>query len=444
MYKSKMKYKWYIAFCTSILIFNVTICAQNVKGVTKIPVGLGWANNSINTVVFRKNSLCTFGKTQYISYYNQDGFVVLGKRKISSKKWILKTTSLKGNVGDAHNSISIIVDSEGFLHLTWNHHNNQLHYCKSIRPGSLELTAEMPMTGLLEKNVSYPEFYNLPEGDLLFLYRDGQSGQGNLVLNRYFTKQKSWQQLQSNLIDGENKRNAYWQACVDKIGAIHISWVWRESPDVSSNHDICYAKSLDGGISWQNSKAEKYQIPITEGTAEYVYRVPQKSELINQTSMTATEDGSPIIATYWKVKGDSVPQYHILYPLQGEWHEQNLGFRKTAFSLSGAGTKRIPISRPQVIAWKNNNNTQVALIYRDEENGSKISIAINRNMLNNKWDLQNITSTSVGSWEPTYDIDKWKKRKQLHLFVQRTDQLDKEGNADILPQLVYVLAIKKL
>ena len=63
------------------------------KGLTNskiIPVGDGWANNSINTVVFRKNSLCTYKNTQYIAYYNNDGNVVLGKRKLSSDKWDCK------------------------------------------------------------------------------------------------------------------------------------------------------------------------------------------------------------------------------------------------------------------------------------------------------------------------------------------------------------------
>jgi hypothetical protein len=32
--------------------------------------------------------------------------------------------------------------------------------------------------------VTYPEFHALPGGDLLFLYRDGGSGGGNLAMNR--------------------------------------------------------------------------------------------------------------------------------------------------------------------------------------------------------------------------------------------------------------------
>jgi hypothetical protein len=433
---------------TSLLLFAFCTFVGNLFSQTNITskrilVGSnGWANNSVNTVVFRKNSLCTYNNTQYISYYNNDGYVVLGKRKIGHKKWQLQTTSFKGNVADAHNSISIITDGDGYLHMAWNHHGNQLHYSKSIAPGSLKMMPETQMTGLLEQKVTYPEFYLLPNGNLLFLYRDGQSGQGNLVVNHYSAKEKKWQLRHQNLIDGEKKRNAYWQACVDTKGTIHISWVWRESPDVASNHDMCYAQSTDGGITWSNSKNEKYTLPINATTAEYVCRIPQKSELINQTSMYADEQGNPFIASYWKDKGDSIPQYHVIYKTGTEWTIQNTGFRKTTFSLSGAGTKRLPISRPQIISFKKENTNTVALIFRDEERGSKVSIAINTDISKNNWLIKDVSEIAVGSWEPTFDTELWKRKKLLHLFVQYTDQKDAEGNANILPQPIHVLQVK--
>ncbi len=186
---------------------------------------------------------------------------------------------------------------------------------------------------------------------LLFMYRDGGSGQGNLVINTYDVQQQQWTQLHANLIDGQKQRNAYWQACVDARGTIHISWVWRESPDVASNHDMCYARSADGGVTWQRSTGERYALPITAATAEYAAIIPQKSELINQTSMFADAQGNPYIATYWRDSGSAIPQYHIVYKTNDIWQTSNLSFRKTAFSLSGAGTKAIPIARPQIVAF---------------------------------------------------------------------------------------------
>ncbi len=431
------------AFSYLLALIILCGCATlNHTPVKLVSVANGWANNSINTVVFRKNSLASFGETQYISFYDNDSYVVVGKRNLNSDQWELKRTNYKGNTKDAHNSISIMADGDGYLHLSWDHHNNELRYCKSVAPGSLEMTEKMPMTGMLEDKVSYPEFHKLPKGNLVFMYRDGGSGKGNLVINQYDLPTKKWTQLHSTLIDGEGARNAYWQACIDSKGTIHISWVWRESPDVASNHDLCYAMSNDGGISWQKSCGEKYVLPINAATAEYVMKIPQQSELINQTSMYADKDGHPYIATYWREKDNDVPQYHLVYNNNGQWQTQNLNFRHTAFSLSGAGTKKIPISRPQVIAWNKAGIFGAAVIFRDAERGDKVSVAINKDLNSKDWKIGDLTNSSVGNWEPTYDTELWKNKNILHLFVEKVEQVDGEGTANLPPQPIQVLEFK--
>ncbi len=426
-------------FCICYSCGFVPVASAQQAAVKMVPVDSGWAANSVNTVVFRKNSLVSYKDTQFIAFYNPQRFVVLGKRKLGTDKWLLQTTAYQGNTDDAHNCISIMADGKGFLHLAWDHHNNQLHYVRSIAPFSLQMTAAMPMTSLHENRVSYPEFYRVANGNLLFFYRDGGSGQGNLVMNTYDVPTGKWTQLQSNLIDGEGKRNAYWQACTDARGTIHISWVWRESPDVASNHDLCYACSKDGGLTWQKSTGEKYRLPITAASAEYACTIPQRSELINQTSMVADAAGNAYIATYWRDSGQTIPQYHIVYNTGNGWQVNNLLFRKTAFSLSGAGTKRIPVARPQIVAWQTGKNLAAAVIFRDEERGNKVSIAVNRNIPSGRWNISDLSAETVDQWEPTYDTELWKTGNLLHLFVQRVVQADAEGKTATPPQLIQVL-----
>lgn len=427
---------------TRFLLAIVVLFIGQLVNAQSVNVDTGWTNNSVNTVVFRKNSLVTFKDTQFIAYYDQGRYVVVGKRKTGSTKWQLRRTPYQGNTADAHNMISIMVDGKGYLHIAWDHHNNPLRYCRSVAPGSLELTAKMPMIGDVEQKVSYPEFYRIPDGNLLFLYRDGGSGQGNLVMNHYDINTGKWDRLHNNLIDGEGLRNAYWQAFVDVKGTVHISWVWRETPDVASNHDMGYARSSDGGKTWTTSDGKQYTIPITAATAEYACRIQQKSELINQTSMVADAAGHPFIATYWREAGDSVPQYHLIYHNGDRWQVQNTGFRKTAFSLSGGGTKRIPISRPQIIAWQKGKTLNAAIIFRDVERGNRVSMAISNDISKGKWKLRDINKESVGSWEPTYDTELWKQNKILNLFVQKVEQLDSEGRANVPGEMVKVLQWK--
>ncbi|WP_207421318.1 BNR repeat-containing protein [Desertivirga brevis] len=431
-----------IKLIASIILLPL-ISAQFVFAqVTSSVIGKGWANNSVNTIIFRKNSLVSYKGYQYAAYYSEGKKVVLAKRKSGSQEWLTRETDFKGKTEDAHNVISIMVDGEGYLHLAWDHHNNPLHYSRSVEPGSLEMISPTSMIGRNEKELSYPEFYRLPDGNLLFFYRDGGSGRGDLIINKYDTKSKTWARLQDKLISGERKRNAYWQAFVDSKGTIHISWVWRESPDVSSNHDMCYARSDDGGYTWVKSNGEKYSLPITATTAEHALNIPQKSELINQTSMGTDKKGNAFIVSYWRDQNQTVPQYHLIYNLGKGWDSFALDLRKTPFSLSGGGTKRIPISRPQVMIKGAGKKASVLMIFRDEERGGKASALLIPKLGKRKWEITDLTEENLGSWEPSFDTELWREKQILNLFIQRTEQADGEGITDIQPQEVKVLEFK--
>jgi len=407
------------------------------SGVTFSEVGQGWAGNSVNVAVFRKNALVSDGVYQYIAYYDAAGHVVLGKRRLGSDAWEVRQTAWRGSLKDAHNAISIMVDGAGVLHMAWDHHNNGLHYARGVAPGSLELR-DAAMVGRDERSVSYPEFFRLPDGGLLFLYRDGGSGRGNLVLNKY-DGAGGWRRVADNLISGEGQRNAYWQACVDAQGTIHVSWVWRETPDVASNHDMAYARSRDGGASWEDADGKPYALPITAASAGYAARIPQNSDLINQTSMSFDAAGHPYIASYWRDQGSTVPQYRVLYHTGSAWNRLDLDFRRTPFSLSGMGTKAIPIARPQILVDQTGSDPGGLLVFRDAERGERVSVARIPSFASPRWQVTDLDGAAVGAWEPTYDSELWRRQGVLHLFVQPVRQVDGEGVASVPPSAVRVL-----
>jgi hypothetical protein len=405
---------------------------------TLMPIGEAWAQDSVNVTVFRNDPITTFGDQQYAAYYNAEGHVVIAHRKLADSKWTTTVTDLTGNIKDAHNVISIIADGEGYLHISWDHHDNPLRYARSKAPGSLEF--ETPaMTGKTEAKVTYPQFFKLANGDLIFMYRDGASGRGNLVLNHYDTKNKSWTQMYDNLISGEGKRNAYWEACVDGKGSIHIAWVWRESGDVASNHDVLYARSDDGGHTWVKSTGEQYTLPITLKTAEVAASIPQRQELINQTSMCTDTDGRPVIATYFRPVGAKIVQYFVIRHDGHAWQTIQTTDRQSSFSLSGGGSKQIPISRPQVIARVDGGKTGIWIIFRDTERGSKVSMAACPDLSNPIWTTRDLTDFSVRYWEPSYDHIRWQRDGVLDLYVQMAGQGDGEKLEPIPPQQANVL-----
>jgi hypothetical protein len=186
------------------------------------------------------------------------------------------------------------------------------------------------------------------------------------------------------------------------------------------------------------SSGQPYKLPITATTAEYVLKIKENSELINQTSMSADETGVPYIATYWREASEQIPQYHILYRDTKGWKDINTGFRKTPFSLSGVGTKSIPVSRPQIVVKGKGNTSEVYLIFRDAERANKVSV-YQRSLNGDKNQTQDLYEADMGSWEPSYDHDRWKSDGILNLFVQPVRQADGEGMTSMAAQMVSVL-----
>jgi hypothetical protein len=215
--------------------------------------------------------------------------------------------------------------------------------------------------------------------------------------------------------------------------------VWRESPDVASNHDMAYARSRDGGRTWERSDGTPYALPITADSAEYAARIPQHSELINQTSMAADRDGRPYIASYWRAAGSAVPQYRVLYRDGQAWRELALDFRRTPFSLGGMGTKAIPVARPQIMVDVRREQPSGLLVFRDEERGSRVSVVRIADFRQARWDVLDLTQASAGSWEPSFDTELWRRDGQLHLFLQPVLQVDGEGSSNAAPTMVKVL-----
>lgn len=403
-----------------------------------IRVGEGYSQTSVNTAIFRNASLVTDGGTQYVAFYDPDGYVVLGKRPLDDSEWTLERSPYQGHVADAHNVISMMVDGDGYVHVAFDHHGSRLNYCRSVAPGSLRLGDKEPMTGVDEDDVTYPEFYRMPDGGLLFAYRSGASGKGNLVMNRYDLRTRRWERVQDVLIDGEGQRNAYWQLFVDGRGVIHVSWVWRETWMVETNHDLCYACSPDGGKTWYKSTGEPYTLPICKDNAEYACRIPQDSELINQTSMCTDAAGHPYIVTYWRDAGSDVPQYRLVWHDGRQWNVRQIMQRHQPFSLKGGGTKMIPIARPRIVV----DGDRAYLIFRDAERGSKVSMAYTDDLRQGRWDVKDLTDFSVEAWEPSLDTELWKQQKRLHIFVQTTYQGDGERTVDHAPTPVYVLQVE--
>lgn len=420
-----MTYKIRHAVALLSLISGFAVAATPAPPARMIPIAKGWSGSSINVVANRRHAIFTHDREQFAAFYAADGVMVLAQRHLDDTKWKTTRTRYRGNVADAHNAISIAVDGNGYLHVSWDHHGQPLNYARSEQPLSLVLGPAQSMMGRNETRVTYPEFHLLPDGDLLFLYREGESGNGTLVLNRYATREQRWARIQSELVDGEGQRNAYWGATVDRRGGLHLAWIWRETADVSTNHDIAYAFSPDGGITWKSIEGAARTPPFTAATADYAVGIPANHNLMNSPWVAADMRGRVYITTYWSEKSDDVPQFHVVHHNGRAWATERITSRTQRFTLAGTATRRPPISRGVLLA---EGGAQIPgalhLIYRDDSRGGRALMLSTPQVGSGEWTERTLTTDSLGAWEPLIDPVQWNRLQQVHLLTQNVTQAD--------------------
>ena len=288
------------------------------------------SERSANFVSFQQNALMTYKGYQYVCYWNKSNHVCLARKKMPKGNWEeIEFTDYATShaISDNHYNISFgICENDGTIHLSYDHHNDDLNYRVSItdlanKPdeavwnsssfGSNRdyLEAGISVTSTLFYGaVTYPRFISKPDGDLLFECRTGISGDGNSHLWEYSADTQTWSYIGEYLhgrSDGmpvgySNKCGYINGLHYDQNGRLHVSLVWRETPSAPSNHDVYYAYSDDDGRTWYNAAGS--QIGVTGSTTmanilNYnsfgfkVVTIGENRGLINQESQAVDSKG---------------------------------------------------------------------------------------------------------------------------------------------------------
>ncbi len=237
----------------------------------------------------------------YIGYYNAERSMTIGKQKSGEDTWEYKVLPTK--VGwDSHNYITLVFDGNDCLHVTGNMHCVPLIYFRAGKPNDIASLEKIPaMTGEREKHMTYPVFMKDKTERLLFCYRDGGSGNGDTLWNQYDEKTKQWTRLMEKpIFDGQKKMNAYPKGpFLGPDRYYHLIWVWRDTYDCSTNHDLSYARSKDM-IHWEDSYGKPIQLPMDINRGERIAAIPPKGGLLNPLIFLGFDSHGQVIISYSK------------------------------------------------------------------------------------------------------------------------------------------------
>lgn len=285
-------------------------------------------------------ALLTRAPFQFVAYYDANRQMTVAQRKLDETKWTF--TRLDSRVGwDSHNYVTMALDRDDCLHVSGNMHCVPLVYFRGGKPlDAASLQRVATMTGEREKQVTYPVFLSGGDHRLVFRYRDGRSGSGDDLYNAYDEPTKTWSRLTAApLTAGRGKMNAYCSVPQrGPDGRFHIVWVWRDSPDCASNHDISYARS-DDLVRWTDSAGRPLELPITVDTGDIVDPVPPRGGLLNVNRELGFDNGGRPVVTYHKYDANGDLQIYAARRENGAWRiVQVSDWKGYRWEFSGGGT----------------------------------------------------------------------------------------------------------
>lgn len=282
-------------------------------------------------------AMTTRNGKQYLAYYDADRWMTVACRSLDSDQWHYK--KLDDRVGwDGHNSVTLVFDPEGYIHVSGNMHCVPLRYYRSTKPEDIDsIVGVHRMTGELESRCTYPHFYNGPGGEFLFTYRDGGSGDGNNIVNVYDLKTKTWKRYSDKpLFDGQGERNAYQVGPArDRNGLYHLAWVWRNTPDCATNHDVSYAQSPDL-THWRKSDGTPIDLPLTIENTEIIDRVQVGEGLLNSERLSFDAQGRPMVS-YLKFDPKGKSQIYTMRLEKNGWKRYQTTDWSDRWYFSGTG-----------------------------------------------------------------------------------------------------------
>lgn len=332
--KSKSMSRTVTAFLCLLAFGQIAEGAEKVflKEKSRIFVDNVWAGCPVGYAMTIRN-----GK-QYIAYYDAERWMTIAWRSLDSREWHRKR--LDDQIGwDAHNYIALAFDSEGYIHVSGNMHGHPLRYYRSTEPEEIDsIEGVHRMTGELEGRCTYPRFYSGPKSEFLFTYRDGGSGNGSNIINVYDARTRTWKRhIDKPIFDGEGLRNAYQTGPArDRNGIYHLAWVWRDTPDCATNHDVSYAQSPDL-VNWRKSDGTPLPLPLTLANSEVIDRVQVGEGLMNSEKISFDDQGR-VMVTYIKFDPKGKTQVYTMRREGDRWKRYQTTDWPDRWEFSGGGT----------------------------------------------------------------------------------------------------------
>ncbi|WP_157987891.1 BNR repeat-containing protein [Jiangella endophytica] len=420
----------------------MTTMTESVVDPEALNLREGRFGTCFNGQTFQVDALTSLGDRQYATYVDHEGRVCVARRRWPDGAW--QHIAFDDHVidhDDVHNVPVIgVCPADGTVHLAFDHHVSPLHYRVS-RPGVATspdgvewsealfgaITSELVDGAPLER-LTYPNFVTMPDGALQLYYRLGSSGDGDTHVAEYRPGQGGWTMLGAFVsgrgrFAGSDSRNAYHNGFdYDAAGRLHTTWVWRESPDLRTNHDLQYAYSDDRGRTWRNNDGAPIgvtdQDPLWLGSPGVTVRpIAYGWGMMNQLTQTVDTRGRLHVVLWQQPPDASAPSADMsTWRYVHHWRDEHGGWHQRQLPCFGR--------KPSVVADGDDNLVLVFTKpadpdYHGTESGGPLHVvtASSADHWGSWREVYRSSESYVG--EPRIDRHRWQDSAVLSVYAQQ-------------------------
>ncbi|KAF4443191.1 hypothetical protein F53441_11500 [Fusarium austroafricanum] len=173
-----------------------------------------------------------------------------------------------------HNTPSISVDGDGYVHVFTSMHNEPWKYFRSSQPYSstlVDASSDMPDQTV---RFTYPVIKRDANGNLWLTVRGQASGDGSArggYFYKYSVDGKKWTRIS---LWAYNKGYSVYpdDIAFSSDGDVHLQWEWSKYPASAVRHEGSYARYRPSTNSFTSVSGKVVSTPITQRTADIVYQ----------------------------------------------------------------------------------------------------------------------------------------------------------------------------
>jgi hypothetical protein len=389
---------------------------------------------------------------QYFAYHADNlpstisGKVAIGKITPANVVTVDKS-AITTDAQDSHNFFSLIPDGDGDILVSGDLHGDPMNFHR-FTGGSIDFAAwdtpPIEAGATNEASVTYPMWAaRLANGDVLLTYRDGGSGDGNLVLKLWKKATKTLATV-ALIVNGNADGKSfyphvpYWDEARQRL---HCGGCWRDTSALNTNHDQIHfwLESSDG---WTTATAKKaggaaQTLPVTVANAAYAATYATNTGLTNVGSITIGSDGHPRMWSY-RDPGDGISQIFALRYNGTTWLDSlipdDAQLRSARpFTIVGVtgGADHARISSPRAICDGTTDRT-IVLMRSDTQGTGAWALICERADLT-QWSWKLLDAGNVGFWFGAEDYVKWRSNGEIHTLLQRCAFPDETGSPITTP-----------